>query len=158
MHHTFLDRLDLLGQSALSGKPALVDNHNESDYSQLTDTIAQVAAWLHRLDVRVVALQAQNSIDWIIVDLACQVAGVVCLPLPEFFTRDQMQGCLRAAATDIVLTDNTKLLSDITGNNDVSLQGKDVITSYSIHYTKLYEPCVTPGRATFHSSFPLALS
>ncbi len=133
MHHTFLDRLDLLGQSALSGKPALVDNHNESDYSQLTDTIAQVAAWLHRLDVRVVALQAQNSIDWIIVDLACQVAGVVCLPLPEFFTRDQMQGCLRAAATDIVLTDNTKLLSDITGNNDVSLQGKERVPALSLY-------------------------
>jgi long-chain acyl-CoA synthetase len=54
---------------------------------------------------RVVGVLADNSAAWVIADLACQDAGVVHLPLPEFFTPAQLRHALEQAGADTVLTD-----------------------------------------------------
>jgi long-subunit acyl-CoA synthetase (AMP-forming) len=54
---------------------------------------------------RVVAVLADNGPAWVIADLACQLAGVVHLPLPGFFSPGQLAHALEQAGADAVLSD-----------------------------------------------------
>lgn len=54
---------------------------------------------------RVLAVLADNSPAWVVVDLAAQQAGVVHLPLPAFFSDAQMAHALSQSAADSLLTD-----------------------------------------------------
>lgn len=54
---------------------------------------------------RVLGVLADNSPEWVLADLAAQEAGVVHLPLPGFFSGEQLRHALEQTATDVVLTD-----------------------------------------------------
>jgi long-chain acyl-CoA synthetase len=56
-------------------------------------------------DASVVAVLADNGPAWVIADLACQAAGVVHLPLPEFFSAAQLRHALEQSGADTVLSD-----------------------------------------------------
>ncbi|HEY9036624.1 MAG TPA: AMP-binding protein [Pseudomonadales bacterium] len=53
----------------------------------------------------VIGFLIRNSADWIITDLACLKSGRVALPLPAFFTPDQIQHALDTAGCRCVITD-----------------------------------------------------
>lgn len=55
---------------------------------------------------RVVGVLADNSPAWVVADLACQVAGAVHLPLPEFFNTEQLRHVLEQSGADTVCTDH----------------------------------------------------
>jgi long-chain acyl-CoA synthetase len=55
--------------------------------------------------IRVLAVLADNSPQWVIADLAALRAGVAHLPLPAFFSPEQLRHALQATAADAVLTD-----------------------------------------------------
>lgn len=114
-----LSRLSVLGERLEPGHIALSDGRRDLDYPALTAAVRQVADWLEARAVRVVALQADNSVDWVLVDLACQVAGVICLPLPPFFTDAQRQHCLLTAGAGLLLADQTAAIRglDMPGLN-----------------------------------------
>jgi long-chain acyl-CoA synthetase len=57
----------------------------------------------------VVALAADNGDSWLAADLACLNAGKPCVPLPTFFTRDQLQWAVDSAGVDTLLTDQPAL-------------------------------------------------
>jgi long-chain acyl-CoA synthetase len=54
---------------------------------------------------RVLGVLADNSPSWIIADLACKEAGAIHVPLPGFFSPDQLRHALEQSAADTVLTD-----------------------------------------------------
>lgn len=54
---------------------------------------------------RVLAVLADNSVAWVLLDLACQDAGIAHLPLPAFFHAEQLQHALEQSAADTLLTD-----------------------------------------------------
>jgi long-subunit acyl-CoA synthetase (AMP-forming) len=54
----------------------------------------------------VVGVLADNGPVWVIADLACQVAGAVHLPLPEFFSTEQLRHVLEQSGADTVITDH----------------------------------------------------
>jgi len=60
---------------------------------------------------RVLAVLADNSPAWVMADLACQVAGVVHLPLPDFFSVEQLRHTLENAGADQVLTDRPERIT-----------------------------------------------
>jgi long-subunit acyl-CoA synthetase (AMP-forming) len=96
---------ELSGRVGFDGAAvALRDARRVLRYGELIDAVATVADWLRASGCNVVALRADNSIDWVLVDLACGVAGVTCLPLPGFFSTAQTDHCLRAAGADLLLT------------------------------------------------------
>jgi len=67
---------------------------------------AEVGAFSRRLreeGVHVLATLADNSPAWVVVDHAAELAGVVHVPLPAFFTPDQVQHALSAAGVDALL-------------------------------------------------------
>ncbi|MET0380133.1 MAG: AMP-binding protein [Spongiibacteraceae bacterium] len=104
-HATVLERLAELARSEGRAQPALRDVHRALSYGELHDAVVEIANWLRTLHCRVIGLQVENSIDWVLLDLACQAAAVVCLPLPDFFSASQQQHCLHTAGVDLLITD-----------------------------------------------------
>ena len=71
----------------------------------------RVAATLQESAVKVLALHADNSIDWMVVDLACQQAGICLVPLPTFFSAEQLNHVLKNTPIDAVLCDHSELFT-----------------------------------------------
>ncbi|MBL4743787.1 MAG: AMP-binding protein [Cycloclasticus sp.] len=69
---------------------ALVGELRVYTYSELTKEVDELAVQLMPYLNKVVALYADNSLQWLMIDLACQIAGVILLPLPSFFSDQQI--------------------------------------------------------------------
>ncbi len=82
---------------------ALTDGNRHISYAELGDTVIAISNWLNTLNVRAIALQAENSIDWVLVDLACQEIHVICIPIPEFFSAEQVCHCLTEANVELII-------------------------------------------------------
>lgn len=55
-------------------------------------------------DVSVLAITLDNSVDWVLWDLAALKAGIPCVPLPPFFTQDQIYHALHSAGVSHLLS------------------------------------------------------
>jgi long-chain acyl-CoA synthetase len=72
----------------------------------VADVLAELSRLMPRLDdSRVIGVLADNSPAWVMADLAIQEAGKVHLPLPAFFTAEQLTNALAQSGADTVLTD-----------------------------------------------------
>lgn len=103
--------VEFMRQTA-QGSPALValeDSQQQLSYQQLAQRVEVLANWLQQRQVSCVALHGGNSADWVIVDLACHVANIVCLPLPLFFTPQQIRNCLEQAGAELLLSEELLL-------------------------------------------------
>ncbi|MCB1539175.1 MAG: AMP-binding protein [Rhodospirillales bacterium] len=68
----------------------------------VSEVMARVAH-LAASRVRVLGLYLGNGVEWVLWDLAALEAGIVCVPLPPFFTKDQVDYVIAAAGIDHVL-------------------------------------------------------
>ncbi|MGZ9074937.1 MAG: AMP-binding protein, partial [Burkholderiaceae bacterium] len=71
-----------------------VAGHEQSlSAAVLATRVERVASALRaaRPTVRTLGLLADNGPDWVVADLAAERAGVPLVPLPQFFTRAQLQ-------------------------------------------------------------------
>lgn len=84
------------------------------------------------LNLKVIALYANNSVDWVIADIACQ-KEIISLPLPTFFSRDQIEHAINTCAADAVITDNPDLLKSF----DLPIQKTIPLKSVSLYLCKL---------------------
>lgn len=98
--------LQFLTNAQWQGHTALTDSNRHLSYGELRESIVAAAHWLRSLGATTIAMRSDNSCDWAIVDLACQVADVCCVPLPAFFSATQTAHCLQACAADWLLTDD----------------------------------------------------
>jgi long-subunit acyl-CoA synthetase (AMP-forming) len=98
--------LDTLAHHAqhLPERIALLDAEQTLTYAALPHQIAAKAAQLNDQQCHVIALQLDNSADWVLWDLATVAAGVVCVPLPAFFTPQQTEHVIRSAGIDHLIT------------------------------------------------------
>ncbi|MGB5722213.1 MAG: AMP-binding protein [Woeseiaceae bacterium] len=71
----------------------------------LEKKVGVLAARLKEMNARRVALYADNGIEWIISDLACQLADLPVVPLPLFFSREQLQHAVSSSAIDTLIAD-----------------------------------------------------
>ncbi|PPE72044.1 hypothetical protein C3942_20325 [Solimonas fluminis] len=74
-------------------------------YAELADAIERLAAQLASRGLRVVGLLADNGLGWALADLAALRAGIRLVPLPPFFSPQQMAHALRSAGAQAVLAD-----------------------------------------------------
>lgn len=82
---------------------ALQDGQHCLNYRQLIRDVSTAAEWLREHNIQRMALQLDNSVSFVLWDLAAQVADVVCVPLPLFFTAAQQQHVLNQASIDLLL-------------------------------------------------------
>jgi long-subunit acyl-CoA synthetase (AMP-forming) len=74
-------------------------------YAELGERAARVAELLVRRGIRVLAIAADNSPDWVCVDFATQIAGVTLVPLPLFFSTKQIRHALADSGAEAVVFD-----------------------------------------------------
>lgn len=80
------------------------DAHSKLTVGQLLSRSRKLASKLTEARVRVLALHADNGLDWLVADLACQLGGICVVPLPTFFSPAQQQHVLQSLPIDAVLT------------------------------------------------------
>ena len=80
----------------------LHDGHRSWSSAQVAAEVELLATFLREQRVRVLATLADNSPAWAVIDMAAAQAGVVHVPLPMFFTDEQVTYVLRAAGVDTV--------------------------------------------------------
>ncbi len=84
---------------------ALDDGHLQLSFDALRERVARAAVALRERGLQRVASLADNSIDWLVADIALLEAGIVHVPLPGFFTPTQVAGACVAAGVEGVLLD-----------------------------------------------------
>lgn len=108
-----LNRLDAVVSSAPDTSIALSSARQALTYGATVMAVEKLVAWFQAIESEVVALQASNCIEWVLVDFACQELGLIFIPLPAFFTVDQVQKCVISAGVDTFLSDQHTLPSTL---------------------------------------------
>ncbi|MDL2337210.1 MAG: AMP-binding protein [Pseudomonadota bacterium] len=95
---------DLDGESAADTAVALDDGRRTWTRSELRGAVRAFAELLTAQGTKVFATLMDNSPAWVMADLGAAQAGAVHVPLPVFFTPQQIGHALRSAGVDTVLT------------------------------------------------------
>ncbi len=92
--------------NAIAGHPAvkvaLKEAQYQVTYGDLPTAISMRARKL--CDYRRVALIMNNGIEWILWDLAALFCGIVLVPLPPFFTKEQREHALQSSGCEAIIT------------------------------------------------------
>lgn len=85
--------------------PALLGRQQVLTYRDLAAAIERFGAQLRAAPARTIGLALDNSPLWAVLDLACLHAGKPIVPLPFFFSAEQVAHSIRDAGIDCILTD-----------------------------------------------------
>ncbi|HEU0283049.1 MAG TPA: AMP-binding protein [Gallionella sp.] len=88
-----------------SDSPALIGNQHALTYRELAAAIERLGAQLRTAPAGTIGLALDNSPLWAILDLAGLHAGKPVIPLPFFFSAEQIAHSIRDAGIDCVFTD-----------------------------------------------------
>jgi long-chain acyl-CoA synthetase len=99
---------------------ALQDATNVIRYGELLSCINDRAQDLVDTDVKVLGLALDNSVEWVLWDLAAQQAGVVCVPLAPFFSPDQTKHVMESAGITYIIDPQGLRASGLTVANGFS--------------------------------------
>ena len=82
---------------AIPNDVALLGEVREYTYSELIESVREISGYLDLHKFEVLALYAGNTPEWVILDLACQLSGIALLPIPQFFSEQQIQHSIQQA-------------------------------------------------------------
>ena len=95
-------------------EPALVQYDGQLStaftWAGLQAAVTDLAAQLQQDGLEIAALYACNSAAWVVTDLACELAGVALLPLPGFFSSQQLEHAINEVLVDALFTDQPEPL------------------------------------------------
>ena len=86
-----------------STKPNQIALHGDGTsltYGELSEAISEREKLLSKAGVNVLGIPLANSVEWILWDLAALKSGIVCIPLPPFFTSQQVAHVVASAGID----------------------------------------------------------
>ena len=99
--------------TAHGSRIALSDGERQWRYAELQHEVIARQAVLHRCRARRLAIALDNGPDWLLWDLAALFAGVVCVPLPGFFSPAQQRHVLDSAGVDTLVTSNLEAFAEL---------------------------------------------
>lgn len=76
---------------------------NSLNVSEFLALVRETVLRLSSGGCQTVALLAENCPEWVIVDLACQLEGICLVPVPTFFSREQVRHVLQSAGADLLV-------------------------------------------------------
>ncbi|KAA6044442.1 long-chain fatty acid--CoA ligase [Pantoea sp. Bo_7] len=82
---------------------ALVNSQRSWTWRDYEQAVSRFAAELKQAGVRRLGLALENGPEWLIADLACLKASVVCVPVPSFFSQQQRTWVAHSAGLDGLL-------------------------------------------------------
>jgi long-subunit acyl-CoA synthetase (AMP-forming) len=74
-------------------------------YAELDVRIHMATEVLKELGARCIALKTENCLEWVIADLAAMLAGIAMVPVPTFFSAEQVQHVLTESGADVLIGD-----------------------------------------------------
>jgi long-subunit acyl-CoA synthetase (AMP-forming) len=110
MHHHILSALRAHARQS-GDQVAFIGEHGKTalpfvlTYRQLFEQVEQYAVQLQNLSARCIAIYAENSLNWLIADLAAMSARIPCVPIPKFFSTSQIDHVLKQTQADILIYD-----------------------------------------------------
>jgi long-chain acyl-CoA synthetase len=90
-------------------------------YAELAVRVTNLSLWLKEQGADSVALHADNSIDWVVVDLACQMAQLIFTPIPLFFTQNQYDQLLISVKPNVIFSQASIKLGELSECEHVAL-------------------------------------
>jgi long-subunit acyl-CoA synthetase (AMP-forming) len=85
---------------------ALQSGNKQVSYRELLKNATQLAHSIAEHKIRRLGLLANNSVEWIVIDIAARIAGIVLVPLPTFFSQRQIEHITQTADLDALLCEN----------------------------------------------------
>ncbi len=118
-----ISTLDIVQQLAASrgAQPAIVSSSGTRSYADLLAAASETARELATNDLRVVALAADNGPQWLAADLATQLCDVAIVPLPSFFSREQVLHALEDSGADSFIGETGEPFARATDASEWSL-------------------------------------
>ena len=101
--------------------PALIGSQYALTYRELAAAIEQVSAQLRAAPVKTLALALDNSPLWAVLDLAGLHAGKPLIPLPFFFSAEQIAHSIRDAGIDCIFTDQPEQYRKLLEAADIEI-------------------------------------
>ena len=101
-----LARLQQLANQAPE-HPLLEDEHGPVCAAEILARVKEVALQLQAMDISRIGLFCDNSVDWVVADLACQFEGICLVPVPTFFSDSQVRHVVDSAALEALLYDRS---------------------------------------------------
>lgn len=115
-------------------KIALTGQATQLTYAQLAAQIDELATWLSAQNIGRAGLWGENSIEWIVADLAAWKANITLVPLPRFFSGTQLQHVIAQAQLPCLL-----VCGDIGQITDISERKNSPITEIYLDTLIAYE-------------------
>jgi long-subunit acyl-CoA synthetase (AMP-forming) len=123
---------------------------SETSCRALQIQVHEAANLLISLQIRALALRADNSLNWAIIDLAAMAADVVIVPVPTFFSGSQVAHILQVSAVDALAGNWEDLDDQFTEAEDTA----HVLAGLPLIRLKVSRPASFPvgtGKITFTS-------
>ena len=95
---------------------ALAEGERTLTYAELLGAVAARGRHLRALGAHRVALALDNGIDWVLWDLAALHAGLVCVPVPAFFSAEQQRHVLDSAGIDCLIGNGAPGFANVEAN------------------------------------------
>jgi long-chain acyl-CoA synthetase len=105
-------------------KTAFSGENSSLSYAQLRNEIANL---VELLSGHCLGLLMDNSPCFAVADLAAWQTGITCVPLPPFFSEQQLSHSLKDAGVDMLLTDQPQridAISTVVYQNEINIAGK----------------------------------
>jgi long-subunit acyl-CoA synthetase (AMP-forming) len=96
--------------------PALEAGGKQLKYAEILVEVDALARFLRGVGIKTLALDLDNGLPWALLDLAALAAGVTLVPIPPFFSPQQVRHCLRQAGVQVVVSDNPQAFRTRAGD------------------------------------------
>ncbi len=93
--------LQQLASADYADRLCLCSPTQQLTYAECWARVQQIASALRVLECRSIALIGDNSIEWVLLDLAAMLAKVCLVPVPPFFSAAQIEHLLQDSGADL---------------------------------------------------------
>jgi long-subunit acyl-CoA synthetase (AMP-forming) len=90
-------------------REAIVTEVRTVSYAELHHAMERLSKELGLLQTQKLAIWGMNSIDWVLIDLAAKKAGITVIPIPLFFSAQQILHLLTDSAVDTIFMADVNL-------------------------------------------------
>jgi len=119
-------------KSSSQGKRLIAHSTSQSlTTADLIERCERLSELLTEKKIRVLALHGDNSINWLIIDLACQQAEICLIPLPTFFSKNQLEHIFDTAPIDAILSMQDNFFISLL-TNKISNSQETILSGYHL--------------------------
>ena len=113
-----LNSLDIIDHlDAQSASLVAVSSGDKSlSYAELKTQVIALSKWFKTEKINSVCIDLENTLDWVIIDLAAQHADIICTPVPQFFASEQREHLYSQVKPDLIFSHEANDLA----NNDLA--------------------------------------